>query len=65
MPIIIFTVERRSRRGVLLQSVFNSMKERLRLINGKLFIESHPRRGTPIHAGVALSPESDLVEAVS
>jgi len=41
-----------------------SMEERLRLINGKLSIESQPTRGTTIHARVPLSSESDLVEAV-
>jgi signal transduction histidine kinase len=34
-----------------------SMEERLRLINGKLSIESQPRRGTTLHARVSLSSE--------
>ena len=42
-----------------------SMEERLRLINGRLSIESQSGHGTTLHARVPLSSESDLVEAVS
>jgi signal transduction histidine kinase len=42
-----------------------SMEERLRLINGKLSIESQPNRGTTLHARVPLSSESHLVQDVS
>jgi signal transduction histidine kinase len=41
-----------------------SMEERLRLINGTLFIESQTTRGTTIHARVPFSSESDSVVAV-
>jgi signal transduction histidine kinase len=33
-----------------------SMRERLKLVNGELFIESEPGRGTTIHARVPFSP---------
>ena len=42
-----------------------SMEERLRLINGKLSIESKPRRGTTVHARVPLGSEGDLLETAS
>jgi PAS domain S-box-containing protein len=42
-----------------------SMQERLRLVNGELFIESEPSRGTTIHARVSLTPVQDSMrEAV-
>ena len=40
-----------------------SMEERLRLLNGKLSIESQPKRGTTIHARVPLSPRNDSLRA--
>jgi signal transduction histidine kinase len=35
-----------------------SMRERMKLVNGKFSIDSKPRRGTKIHASVPLSSES-------
>ena len=40
-----------------------SMEERLRLLNGKLSIESQPKRGTTVHARVPLGPGSDSMRA--
>lgn len=37
-----------------------SMKERLKLVNGDISIESQPQRGTTIHARVPLSSDSKL-----
>ncbi|HZR59154.1 MAG TPA: PAS domain S-box protein [Terriglobales bacterium] len=38
-----------------------SMKERLRLVNGDLSINSQPKRGTTVHARVPLNSESNLL----
>jgi PAS domain S-box-containing protein len=40
-----------------------SMEERLKLVKGTLSIESQPKRGTTIHARVALSSGSDSMRA--
>jgi PAS domain S-box-containing protein len=40
-----------------------SMEERLKLVKGTLSIESHPNRGTTIHARVPLSPGNDSLRA--
>ena len=42
-----------------------SMQERLRLIDGELFIESQPNRGTTIHARVHFRSSSNSIEAAS
>jgi signal transduction histidine kinase len=42
-----------------------SMKERLKLVDGKLSIESHPRGGTTIHASVPLRPSPQVVRATA
>lgn len=39
-----------------------SMKERLRLVNGELTIESRPNRGTTVHARVPFSPKNDAAK---
>jgi signal transduction histidine kinase len=36
------------------------MKERLKLVNGELLIESQPRKGTTIHVRVPLNGEREL-----
>jgi PAS domain S-box-containing protein len=41
-----------------------SMRERLKLVNGELSIESQPRRGTRIHARAPLGSASDSERAV-
>jgi signal transduction histidine kinase len=40
------------------------MKERLRLVNGELSINSERKGGTTVHARVPLSPISDSTRAV-
>jgi len=40
-----------------------SMKERLKLVDGRLSIESHPQGGTTIHASVPLRPNPQVVRA--
>lgn len=40
-----------------------SMEERLKLLKGTLSIESHPQRGTTVHARVPLSSRSDSMRA--
>jgi signal transduction histidine kinase len=42
-----------------------SMKERLKLVDGKLSIESHPQGGTTIHASVPLRPSPQVVRATA
>jgi signal transduction histidine kinase len=41
-----------------------SMQERLKLVNGELSIDSHPKRGTTIHARAPLSSDSHSERAV-
>jgi PAS domain S-box-containing protein len=41
-----------------------SMRERLKLINGEISIESQPRRGTTIHASVPLNTDPDSKRAI-
>jgi PAS domain S-box-containing protein len=41
-----------------------SMRERLKLINGEISIESQPRRGTTIHASVPLNTDRDSKRAI-
>ena len=41
-----------------------SMRERLKLINGQISIESQPRRGTTIHASVPLNTDRDSKRAI-
>jgi len=38
-----------------------SMEERVKLVNGTLTVESHPSRGTTVHACVTLSPRSNYL----
>jgi signal transduction histidine kinase len=40
-----------------------SMQERVKLLNGTLFIESQPARGTTVHARLPLSTKSDSLRA--
>jgi PAS domain S-box-containing protein len=40
-----------------------SMEERLKMLKGALSIESHPKRGTTIHASVPLSSKSDPIRS--
>ncbi len=40
-----------------------SMEERLKMLKGALSIESHPNRGTTIHASVPLSSKSDSMRS--
>jgi len=42
-----------------------SMRERLKLVDGKLSIESHPQGGTTIHASVPLRTSSQVVRATA
>lgn len=42
-----------------------SMKERLKLVDGRLSIESHPQEGTTIHASVPLRPSPQVVRATA
>jgi signal transduction histidine kinase len=42
-----------------------SMEERLRLVNGRLSVESQPKRGTTIHARVPFSSISDSARAAA
>jgi PAS domain S-box-containing protein len=42
-----------------------SMKERLKLVDGKLSIESHPQGGTTIHASVPLRPSPQVARAIA
>ena len=42
-----------------------SMKERLKLVDGRLSIDSKPREGTTIHARVPLSPKAMSAGAAS
>jgi len=42
-----------------------SMRERLKLVHGKLSIESHPQGGTTIHASVPLQPSPQVVRATA
>jgi signal transduction histidine kinase len=42
-----------------------SMEERLKLVNGRLVIESQPNRGTTIHASVPVRAEPDSMRAAS
>jgi signal transduction histidine kinase len=42
-----------------------SMKERLKLVDGQLCIESKPGQGTTIRARVPLSPETAVARASS
>jgi signal transduction histidine kinase len=42
-----------------------SMEERLRLVEGRLSIESQPKRGTTIHARVPLNSGSNLIRAAA
>jgi signal transduction histidine kinase len=39
-----------------------SMKERLKLVNGELTIDSHYKRGTTVHARVPFTQGSDAVQ---
>jgi signal transduction histidine kinase len=43
----------------------NRMRERLKLVKGSLFIDSQPKRGTTIRAGVPLSTGSDAMLVVT
>jgi signal transduction histidine kinase len=40
-----------------------SMKERLKLVNGTLSVDSQPNRGTTIHARVPLGSAGDSIRA--
>jgi PAS domain S-box-containing protein len=42
-----------------------SMEERLRLVNGRLSVESQPKRGTTVHARVPFSSISDSARAAA
>jgi signal transduction histidine kinase len=40
-----------------------SMKERLKLVNGELFIDSHAHRGTTVHARVPFNCGKEAAQA--
>lgn len=50
-----------AKRGVGLG--FNRMRERLKLLDGELFVDSQPKRGTTIHALVPLRFAGDSMRA--